>query len=148
MVQDLVKEGAVEALRKCFAARMEFGTAGLRAAMGAGVSCMNDLTIIQTTQVRQQIRCCWSHVQSQTSIIQSCPPLFDLSRRWRVTAPLYMQLSEPAESQRSNVVGGGVVSVACPLQQLHFLLLHLFVLPDRVSVATWRRVLGALKSEG
>ncbi|MEQ2181951.1 Phosphoglucomutase-2 [Goodea atripinnis] len=29
---------------------MEFGTAGLRAAMGPGVSCMNDLTIIQTTQ--------------------------------------------------------------------------------------------------
>ncbi|TNM86077.1 hypothetical protein fugu_008348 [Takifugu bimaculatus] len=50
MVQELVKEGAVEALRKCFASRMEFGTAGLRAAMGAGVSCMNDLTIIQTTQ--------------------------------------------------------------------------------------------------
>ncbi|XP_011617682.2 phosphopentomutase [Takifugu rubripes] len=50
MVQELVKEGAVEALRKCFASRMEFGTAGLRAPMGAGVSCMNDLTIIQTTQ--------------------------------------------------------------------------------------------------
>lgn len=51
MVQDLVKEGAVEALKKCFSSRMEFGTAGLRAAMGAGISCMNDLTIIQTTQV-------------------------------------------------------------------------------------------------
>uniref|UniRef100_A0A673G5R3 Phosphoglucomutase 2 n=1 Tax=Sinocyclocheilus rhinocerous TaxID=307959 RepID=A0A673G5R3_9TELE len=37
-------------LQKCFGARMEFGTAGLRAAMGPGVSCMNDLTIIQTTQ--------------------------------------------------------------------------------------------------
>lgn len=54
MVKNLVKEGAVEALRKCFASRMEFGTAGLRAAMGAGVACMNDLTIIQTTQVGQQ----------------------------------------------------------------------------------------------
>lgn len=51
MVQELVKEGAVEALKKCFASRMEFGTAGLRAAMGAGISRMNDLTIIQTTQV-------------------------------------------------------------------------------------------------
>lgn len=51
MVQDLVKEGAVEALKKCFSSRMEFGTAGLRAAMGPGTSCMNDLTIIQTTQV-------------------------------------------------------------------------------------------------
>lgn len=51
MVQDLVKEGAVEALKKCFSSRMEFGTAGLRAAMGPGTCCMNDLTIIQTTQV-------------------------------------------------------------------------------------------------
>lgn len=51
MVQELVKEGAVEALRKCFTSRMEFGTAGLRATMGAGISRMNDLTIIQTTQV-------------------------------------------------------------------------------------------------
>lgn len=50
MVQELVKEGNVEALKKCFSSRMEFGTAGLRAAMGAGVACMNDLTIIQTTQ--------------------------------------------------------------------------------------------------
>uniref|UniRef100_A0A8C4IWL6 Phosphoglucomutase 2 n=1 Tax=Dicentrarchus labrax TaxID=13489 RepID=A0A8C4IWL6_DICLA len=50
MVRDMVKEGAVEALKKCFSSRMEFGTAGLRAAMGPGISCMNDLTIIQTTQ--------------------------------------------------------------------------------------------------
>lgn len=51
LVQDMMKEGAVDALKKCFSSRMEFGTAGLRAAMGPGVSCMNDLTIIQTTQV-------------------------------------------------------------------------------------------------
>ncbi|KAF7666220.1 hypothetical protein LDENG_00114540 [Lucifuga dentata] len=50
LVQSLVKEGAVEALQKCFSSRMEFGTAGLRAPMGPGISCMNDLTIIQTTQ--------------------------------------------------------------------------------------------------
>uniref|UniRef100_A0A8C3AWL3 Phosphoglucomutase 2 n=1 Tax=Cyclopterus lumpus TaxID=8103 RepID=A0A8C3AWL3_CYCLU len=50
MVQDLVRDGAIEALKKCFSSRMEFGTAGLRAAMGPGTSCMNDLTIIQTTQ--------------------------------------------------------------------------------------------------
>ncbi|XP_055061606.2 phosphopentomutase [Misgurnus anguillicaudatus] len=49
-VQKMVKDGAVAELQKCFGARMEFGTAGLRAAMGPGVSCMNDLTIIQTTQ--------------------------------------------------------------------------------------------------
>ncbi|XP_023812285.1 phosphoglucomutase-2 [Oryzias latipes] len=50
MVKDLLQDGAVEALKKCFSSRMEFGTAGLRAAMGPGTSCMNDLTIIQTTQ--------------------------------------------------------------------------------------------------
>ncbi|KAI7810682.1 phosphoglucomutase-2 [Triplophysa rosa] len=49
-VRNMVKEGAVLELQKCFGSRMEFGTAGLRAAMGPGVSCMNDLTIIQTTQ--------------------------------------------------------------------------------------------------
>lgn len=50
MVEEMVKKGDVEALKKCFSSRMEFGTAGLRAAMGPGISCMNDLTIIQTTQ--------------------------------------------------------------------------------------------------
>lgn len=49
-VRSMVKDRAMSELQKCFGARMEFGTAGLRAAMGPGVSCMNDLTIIQTTQ--------------------------------------------------------------------------------------------------
>ncbi|XP_063778476.1 phosphopentomutase [Pseudophryne corroboree] len=49
-VKQLVSDGKTEELEKCFGSRMEFGTAGLRAAMGAGVSRMNDLTIIQTTQ--------------------------------------------------------------------------------------------------
>nr|XP_033803481.1 phosphoglucomutase-2 [Geotrypetes seraphini] len=50
IVKQLVADGNIEELQTCFGARMEFGTAGLRAAMGAGVSRMNDLTIIQTTQ--------------------------------------------------------------------------------------------------
>ncbi|GAB1289670.1 Phosphoglucomutase-2 [Apodemus speciosus] len=49
-VKQLIAEGNKEELQKCFGARMEFGTAGLRAPMGAGISRMNDLTIIQTTQ--------------------------------------------------------------------------------------------------
>jgi len=39
-----------EELKKRLTTRMEFGTAGLRARMGAGNSMMNDLTIIQATQ--------------------------------------------------------------------------------------------------
>jgi phosphoglucomutase/phosphopentomutase len=50
-VKQLIAEGNKEELQKCFGSRMEFGTAGLRAPMGAGISQMNDLTIIQTTQV-------------------------------------------------------------------------------------------------
>ena len=50
-VKQLIAAGNTEELKNCFSARMEFGTAGLRAAMGAGISHMNDLTIIQTTQV-------------------------------------------------------------------------------------------------
>lgn len=51
IVKQMVAKGNLEELHKCFGSRMEFGTAGLRAAMGAGTSQMNDLTIIQTTQV-------------------------------------------------------------------------------------------------
>lgn len=47
---NLVKSAKTEQLRKLLCYRMEFGTAGLRSAMGAGFSKMNDLTIIQTTQ--------------------------------------------------------------------------------------------------
>lgn len=47
----MVAKGNAEELQQCFGSRMEFGTAGLRAAMGAGTSQMNDLTIIQTSQV-------------------------------------------------------------------------------------------------
>ncbi|XP_034627769.1 phosphoglucomutase-2 isoform X1 [Trachemys scripta elegans] len=50
IVKQLVAEKNAGELQKCFSSRMEFGTAGLRAPMGAGISQMNDLTIIQTTQ--------------------------------------------------------------------------------------------------
>uniref|UniRef100_A0A8C6X985 Phosphoglucomutase 2 n=1 Tax=Naja naja TaxID=35670 RepID=A0A8C6X985_NAJNA len=50
IVKQLIAKGSTEELLKCFGSRMEFGTAGLRAAMGPGTSQMNDLTIIQTSQ--------------------------------------------------------------------------------------------------
>uniref|UniRef100_A0A8C5QYS0 Phosphoglucomutase 2 n=1 Tax=Leptobrachium leishanense TaxID=445787 RepID=A0A8C5QYS0_9ANUR len=49
-VKQLVADSKTQELQSCFGSRMEFGTAGLRAAMGPGISQMNDLTIIQTTQ--------------------------------------------------------------------------------------------------
>ncbi|XP_041850854.1 glucose 1,6-bisphosphate synthase isoform X1 [Melanotaenia boesemani] len=49
-VRSLVAAGRLDDLRSRLCSRMSFGTAGLRAPMGAGFSRINDLTIIQSTQ--------------------------------------------------------------------------------------------------
>ncbi|XP_049921543.1 glucose 1,6-bisphosphate synthase [Epinephelus moara] len=49
-VESLVAAGRLEDLRKRLCSRMSFGTAGLRAPMGAGFNRINDLTVIQSTQ--------------------------------------------------------------------------------------------------
>ncbi|XP_037784732.1 glucose 1,6-bisphosphate synthase-like [Penaeus monodon] len=51
-VEQLVRRGDVDQLEKTMVHRMVFGTAGLRGRMGAGYALMNDLVIIQTSQVR------------------------------------------------------------------------------------------------
>ena len=62
MVQNLLTRSQVEVflsdrkweeLRSRLCSRMSFGTAGLRGPMGAGFNRVNDLTVIQTTQVRE-----------------------------------------------------------------------------------------------
>ena len=45
-----MKAGDVLKLRKLLLRRLEFGTAGLRGAMGLGSCCMNDLVVLQSTQ--------------------------------------------------------------------------------------------------
>ncbi|KAL0973000.1 hypothetical protein UPYG_G00197550 [Umbra pygmaea] len=49
-IEGLFQDRQVEELRRRLLSRMAFGTAGLRAAMGAGFALINDLTIIQSTQ--------------------------------------------------------------------------------------------------
>ncbi|XP_075994244.1 glucose 1,6-bisphosphate synthase [Genypterus blacodes] len=49
-VQALVVAGHLDELKTRLCSRMSFGTAGLRAPMGAGFSRINDLTVIQSTQ--------------------------------------------------------------------------------------------------
>ena len=49
-IESLAAKGDAVTLRRLLASRMEFGTAGLRAAMGPGNAQMNDLTIVQTAQ--------------------------------------------------------------------------------------------------
>eukprot|EP01135_Chromosphaera_perkinsii_P011357 Nk52_evm2s2391 gene=Nk52_evmTU2s2391 len=50
MIKEAKKEDCLDDLKAAFLHRMKFGTAGLRAAMGAGVGRMNNLTVIQATQ--------------------------------------------------------------------------------------------------
>ena len=50
-IKTLVENKNYELLEKLICNRLLFGTAGLRGRMGAGYACMNDLVIIQTTQV-------------------------------------------------------------------------------------------------
>ena len=49
-ILNLVKQQNVKVLETLLTSRLTFGTAGLRARMGAGFSRLNSLTIIQTTQ--------------------------------------------------------------------------------------------------
>uniref|UniRef100_A0A669D9C9 Phosphoglucomutase 2-like 1 n=1 Tax=Oreochromis niloticus TaxID=8128 RepID=A0A669D9C9_ORENI len=49
-VESLVGAGRVDDLSRRLCSRMSFGTAGLRAPMGAGFNRINDLTVIQSTQ--------------------------------------------------------------------------------------------------
>ena len=49
-ILELVKQDNVKKLEVLLGSRLTFGTAGLRARMGAGFSRLNSLTIIQTSQ--------------------------------------------------------------------------------------------------
>ncbi|KAJ3271811.1 Phosphoglucomutase-3 [Terramyces sp. JEL0728] len=49
-IKDLYGKKELATLNSLLTARLEFGTAGLRAEMGAGYSRMNELTVIQATQ--------------------------------------------------------------------------------------------------
>uniref|UniRef100_A0A8C3G0R7 Phosphoglucomutase n=1 Tax=Chrysemys picta bellii TaxID=8478 RepID=A0A8C3G0R7_CHRPI len=51
-IENLVRNGMNKELRDRLCCRLTFGTAGLRSAMGAGFCYINDLTVIQSTQLR------------------------------------------------------------------------------------------------
>lgn len=63
----LIQKKAIDKLRDMFMKRIEFGTAGLRSRMSAGFANMNDLIIIQTSQVTP-IR----HDKNVVSIANGC----------------------------------------------------------------------------
>lgn len=50
-IESLLQDGKHRELRQRLCCRLSFGTAGLRSAMGAGFCYINDLTVIQSTQV-------------------------------------------------------------------------------------------------
>uniref|UniRef100_A0AAZ3NQP6 Phosphoglucomutase 2 n=1 Tax=Oncorhynchus tshawytscha TaxID=74940 RepID=A0AAZ3NQP6_ONCTS len=99
LVQGLVKEGAVGELWRCFGSRMEFGTAGLRAAMGPGISCMNDLTIIQTTQgFCKYLEQCFGQSLKERGVVvgfdaRAHPPSGGSSRRFAIPVHLFCDIT-------------------------------------------------------
>lgn len=102
-MKQLIAEGNKEELQKCFGARMEFGTAGLRAAMGAGVARMNDLTIIQTTQVTTFL---------YVLVILTIPPVS--KGKWRYNEHFKVYLSK-------NLLKSGTIQLLEMVRSLHWL---------------------------
>lgn len=100
-MKQLIAEGNKEELQKCFGARMEFGTAGLRAAMGAGVARMNDLTIIQTTQVTTFL---------YVLVILTIPPVS--KGKWRYNEHFKVYLSK-------NLLKSGTIQLLEMVRSLH-----------------------------
>lgn len=49
-IENMVKNQKYDELKKIMMTRLSFGTAGLRAKMGPGFNCMNDLVILQSSQ--------------------------------------------------------------------------------------------------
>lgn len=49
-VESLIAAAKYDELGKLMMSRLTFGTAGLRAKMGAGFKCMNDLVVLQSAQ--------------------------------------------------------------------------------------------------
>ncbi|CAK6980723.1 glucose 1%2C6-bisphosphate synthase [Scomber scombrus] len=69
-VDSLVLAGRWDELRLRLCSRMSFGTAGLRAAMGAGFNRINDLTVIQSTQGLHGYLCrCFPDVSSRGVVV-------------------------------------------------------------------------------
>ncbi|XP_014836546.1 PREDICTED: glucose 1,6-bisphosphate synthase isoform X1 [Poecilia mexicana] len=69
-VESLVAAGRLEDLRSRLCSRMSFGTAGLRAPMGAGFNRINDLTVIQSSQGLHAYLCrCFADLGSRGVVI-------------------------------------------------------------------------------
>uniref|UniRef100_A0A1A7XGY4 Phosphoglucomutase 2-like 1 n=1 Tax=Iconisemion striatum TaxID=60296 RepID=A0A1A7XGY4_9TELE len=69
-VDSLVAASRLDDLRSRFCSRLSFGTAGLRAPMGAGFNRINDLTVIQSTQGLYAYLCrCFADFNSRGVVI-------------------------------------------------------------------------------
>lgn len=50
IIQSTCSNDRLKKIESLFTERVQFGTAGLRAAMGCGYACMNELVVLQTCQ--------------------------------------------------------------------------------------------------
>ncbi|XP_017260750.2 glucose 1,6-bisphosphate synthase [Kryptolebias marmoratus] len=69
-VDSLVAAGRLDDLRSRLCNSLSFGTAGLRAPMGAGFNRINDLTVIQSTQGLYSYLCrCFAELSSRGVVV-------------------------------------------------------------------------------
>lgn len=86
----LVKDKKIEKLQHLFLQRLTFGTAGLRAVMGPGFNCMNEVTIVQTAQgLLRYLKCCFPNLSEQ-GIIIGYDGRYNSKRYAELTATIFM----------------------------------------------------------
>ena len=81
----LLDDCDMKAIESRFGSRIQFGTAGLRAAMGVGVSRMNDLIVIQASQVGGPTRTKEGRAPfpRRSAHVLSAPLTLSAARAWR-----------------------------------------------------------------
>lgn len=81
----ILKKNDESLLKPLVSSRLAFGTAGLRAPMGLGYACMNELVVLQTTQgLIHYLRDVLGEEEMQNRVSFACYCLISLMRNCRV----------------------------------------------------------------
>lgn len=96
-VVDDIKNSRWDKLKKSMLGRQKFGTAGLRAAMGAGYMCMNDVVILQTAQgLCSYVKKVCNQSQIHNGVVIGFDGRYNSKRLAELTAKVFISASIPA----------------------------------------------------
>ncbi|XP_045447654.1 phosphoglucomutase-2 [Melitaea cinxia] len=96
-VVDDIKNSRWDKLKKTMLNRQKFGTAGLRAAMGAGYMCMNDVVVLQTAQgLCSYVQKVCNQAQIHNGVVIGFDGRYNSKRFAELTAKVFISASIPA----------------------------------------------------